>query len=87
MYLSAESARHLKELGYPQPKPKDGQVWYSLLDYPCKVLEWPFGTLYAENLITGNVKPFDGILSMGMCYAPTPEEAITFLKSIEYGKL
>jgi hypothetical protein len=87
MYLSAESARHLKELGYPQPKPKAGQVWYSLLDYPYKILNGPFAILFYENLLTGGIKPFDGVVSLGMCYAPTPEEAITFLKSIEYGKL
>jgi len=87
MYLSAESARHLKELGYPQPEPDEGQVWYNLLDKPFGLRNGPFGTLYAENLITGGIKPFDGIVSPGMCYAPTPEEAITFLKSIEYGKL
>jgi hypothetical protein len=86
MYLSAESARHLKELGYPQPEPKEGQVWYSLLDKPFKACILT-GFLIAENLNTGRIRFFDGIVSPGMCYAPTPEEAITFLKSIEYGKL
>jgi len=87
MYLSAESARHLKELGYPQPEPKAGQVWYSLLDKPFRLFISTHKQLSAENLHTGIISHFDGILSLGMCYAPTPEEAITFLKSIEYGKL
>ena len=87
MYLSAESARHLKELGYPQPEPKAGQVWYSLLDKPYNIFDFYRGLLCAQNLITGFVIRFEGIVSPGMCYAPTPEEAITFLKSIEYGKL
>jgi hypothetical protein len=87
MYLSAESARHLKELGYPQPEPKAGQVWYSLLDKPFGLRNGPLESLYFENLYSGGIKPFDRIVSQGMCYAPTPEEAMNFLKSIEYGKL
>jgi hypothetical protein len=76
---SPEMSRHLKELGFPQPKPAPGQAWYNLLHTPFFLYETMNRKIGARNVYNGILSPFDGVASEGMVYAPTVAEAVKFL--------
>lgn len=78
---SAEMAKYLKSLGFPQPEPAPGQAWYSLLDTPFFLYRTIGDKIGAMNLQSGICKPFDGAASEGMVYAPTIAEAHRWLNS------
>lgn len=41
--VSFETARALKDAGFPQPEPEAGQVWYDIYEYKYMILDDPIG--------------------------------------------
>lgn len=83
--LDSDEARSLQRLGFPQPLPEAGQVWYSLFNnHPWLLCDGGEGGLVAKSLLYENrVISFSGTVSEGGVYAPTPQEALTFLSTLK----
>jgi hypothetical protein len=78
LLLSYETAKRLKEAGFPQPVPEVGQVWYNAIGYPFIIVRNMGGVFVCCSLRDGNLSnEIKGSDILSACsFVPTPTDIL-----------
>jgi len=78
-HLSHATCLRLKELGFPQPRPASGQIWYDTYQNLCVLHNYIQGSDIFEVFIFGTTSVYDTTSFNGWTFCPSLEYITAFL--------